>query len=932
VYHQWPRALASLAAMRLYRIGPDTVTRNAATTACGNAGEWQQAAQQLRQLRAEGGEPDLISYSALLAAAGHSQQWELALTGCSEMATLGFLADAATLGAAIYACLGAGRWAFGLWLLAGGGAPGQLVQFPPSRSDGPEVDLDSCGLLLAECEQRGLGGSESDLMLGMSDVLPAMPSILRQALQAMVQLKSLLGPSSLGNKVATLEYAVLTRVGCLELFRLERSHLCGSFLSSRAAATTHAEVTVRAPMTIGDIDHREYFSPDLLDQLQKAFNKYDVSGDGSLQLTEVFQMFKKLGKKVTEVQLNEVMSQIDVDGSGEIDFEELCLLEIKMSRVRPCASLIDYRNYLSERQIRKLEQLFVQHDPTATKLDTSYINGESVQTMVEGFENHPGIEEIEDVLDEIDPLNTNCITFDKFCAAWAVLTHSRRLINYREYLDSDDVLAYRDLFTRCNKTGGGSMNRKELNDCLKQQGMVLAKKQLKELFEDFDADCSGGVDFEEFCIMMMRLRCLRQTREINRVTCTCAELWTKESFSVKELQRSGFGLDDFRRVGIPVGKIYKEGEFTGLELRRAGYSAVELRRGGLPAAELRHCGFSLGDLRNAGFSAALLQETDRALRGSLSTGDLTMLPQRCPKPALTKMGSCLSSAGFQMMKATPGGTSAWQPSHRLLTPMIREHTDWRPRFHQDGQAAGTDMLDTFMSEAAISHAGSTTRSRISKRCRDTFILPQEVDMRETVESSGPFTMASIKTDQMADIPEGRWPENGFTWLQMTVHWDVMTVPGFAQVSVHYKLIPPATRIFRAVTGRLIDLSLSRSEGAEALVAMSSAKPASQEALPPALPRPGDKAESTKAASVRKKTFRKRLLDLASEHEGLEARNVDLVKENERLKEKVATLSEELQRLEAARAVAEADGQAAQDVAKELAYQLRQVQKAQLSET
>ncbi|CAE8612903.1 unnamed protein product, partial [Polarella glacialis] len=114
--------------------------------------------------------------------------------------------------------------------------------------------------------------------------------------------------------------------------------------------------------------------------------------------------------------------------------------------------------------------------------------------------------------------------------------------------------------------------------------------------------------------------------------------------------------------------------------------------------------------------------------------------------------------------------------------------------------------------------------------------------------------------------------------------------------------------------------------------MSSAKPASQEALPPALPRPGDKAESTKAASVRKKTFRKRLLDLASEHEGLEARNVDLVKENERLKEKVATLSEELQRLEAARAVAEADGQAAQDVAKELAYQLRQAQKAQLSET
>merc|ERR1712032_1733417 len=96
---------------------------------------------------------------------------------------------------------------------------------------------------------------------------------------------------------------------------------------------------------------------------------------------------------------------------------------------------------------------------------------------------------------------------------------------------------------------------------------------------------------------------------------------------------SGFGLEQFRDVGIPIGKLYAEGNVSALELRRAGYTSKELRRGGLGVSELRTSGFSLAELRNAGFSDSVLSQTNRDLKNSLSTGDLSVLPQQRPHPS-----------------------------------------------------------------------------------------------------------------------------------------------------------------------------------------------------------------------------------------------------------------------------------------------------------
>eukprot|EP00930_Biecheleria_cincta_P034626 TRINITY_DN23901_c0_g1_i1.p1 TRINITY_DN23901_c0_g1~~TRINITY_DN23901_c0_g1_i1.p1 ORF type:complete len:501 (+),score=69.12 TRINITY_DN23901_c0_g1_i1:80-1582(+) len=437
-------------------------------------------------------------------------------------------------------------------------------------------------------------------------------------------------------------------------------------------------------MPIGDIDYREYFLQDTIDQLEKAFQYYDATGDGAIDTSELFNMFRQLGKPVTKHQLRDLVSEVDVDDNGEIDFEEYCLLEIKMTRARPRADLIKYREYLTEATIKQLDRWFTLNDMG----DDGLITVDAIMRIVEQQAFSTASPEFcEDVLSEVDPQGTGSLDFDRFCAFWAIITRARKLVNYREFLTGDEVNAYREQFNQASLTRPGVINRQELDSILRNLGITIKARMLNSIFHDFDHDRSGSLDFEELCVMMLRLRAVRKIRTISPETCSCHDLWHLEGFTVLELQRSGFGLQDFAKIGVPVRQLYRTGEFTALELRKAGYSAGDLRRGGVGLIELRSCGYSLAELRLAGFSAAALAEANRSLQGSISSGNLMILPQICPRPVRSSWSKhARKSASFEVLKngdveqiasLPPKGWVV--PEMRQMTPVIREHTDWDRR-------------------------------------------------------------------------------------------------------------------------------------------------------------------------------------------------------------------------------------------------------------
>lgn len=56
--------------------------------------------------------------------------------------------------------------------------------------------------------------------------------------------------------------------------------------------------------------------------LERTFSKIDTNSDGELDRGEMRAMFTDLGMSLTEDEENEVLRQIDSNGSGTIDFEE----------------------------------------------------------------------------------------------------------------------------------------------------------------------------------------------------------------------------------------------------------------------------------------------------------------------------------------------------------------------------------------------------------------------------------------------------------------------------------------------------------------------------------------------------------------------------------------------------------------------------------
>ena len=56
--------------------------------------------------------------------------------------------------------------------------------------------------------------------------------------------------------------------------------------------------------------------------LRSLFGQIDVDGSGELDRAEVRTMVIRLGREVTETEVDEAMSSMDEDKSGEVDFGE----------------------------------------------------------------------------------------------------------------------------------------------------------------------------------------------------------------------------------------------------------------------------------------------------------------------------------------------------------------------------------------------------------------------------------------------------------------------------------------------------------------------------------------------------------------------------------------------------------------------------------
>lgn len=73
------------------------------------------------------------------------------------------------------------------------------------------------------------------------------------------------------------------------------------------------------------------YSEDKLVELRAAFDLFDDDGDGKIDPIELGKAIEKMGKKVSEEDLKEMIKEVDTDYNGTIEFNEfVTLVETKM--------------------------------------------------------------------------------------------------------------------------------------------------------------------------------------------------------------------------------------------------------------------------------------------------------------------------------------------------------------------------------------------------------------------------------------------------------------------------------------------------------------------------------------------------------------------------------------------------------------------------
>ena len=63
-------------------------------------------------------------------------------------------------------------------------------------------------------------------------------------------------------------------------------------------------------------------------KIKQTFDIFDRDGSGSIDVHELDKVLKTLGQKIDESELQDLVTQLDKDGDGQIDFDEFASLSI----------------------------------------------------------------------------------------------------------------------------------------------------------------------------------------------------------------------------------------------------------------------------------------------------------------------------------------------------------------------------------------------------------------------------------------------------------------------------------------------------------------------------------------------------------------------------------------------------------------------------
>eukprot|EP01065_Artemidia_motanka_P027447 TRINITY_DN32650_c0_g1_i1.p1 TRINITY_DN32650_c0_g1~~TRINITY_DN32650_c0_g1_i1.p1 ORF type:complete len:282 (+),score=95.94 TRINITY_DN32650_c0_g1_i1:79-846(+) len=142
-----------------------------------------------------------------------------------------------------------------------------------------------------------------------------------------------------------------------------------------------------------------------IEGLRECFNHFDKDGSGSIDVSELREVFRAFGQEMTEAELDNMMKDVDDDGSGEIEFEEFLMLMV--NTFGEIAS--------TEREVR---ERFQQAERKPGLLHT----GDLKEIMADLCGEYLPQEEIDQIVRQLDTRDDGLIEYEKWVELWEALS------------------------------------------------------------------------------------------------------------------------------------------------------------------------------------------------------------------------------------------------------------------------------------------------------------------------------------------------------------------------------------------------------------------------------------------------------------------------------------------------------------------------------
>ena len=144
---------------------------------------------------------------------------------------------------------------------------------------------------------------------------------------------------------------------------------------------------------------------EITSELQDKFLLFDVDGDKVINRKELGAVMRSFGENPTEDDLNDLMKELDADGSETLEFKEFLNLMEKSNRLD-----IMMKRKLKDQQVEEIKQKFLQFDDD----QDGAIDIRELRNVIESLGQTPTEEELQALLDELDSDKTNLLEFPEF--------------------------------------------------------------------------------------------------------------------------------------------------------------------------------------------------------------------------------------------------------------------------------------------------------------------------------------------------------------------------------------------------------------------------------------------------------------------------------------------------------------------------------------